>query len=98
MSCRNESADLFKPGAIEKLIEELRKRAAFVLFDAPPILAVGDAFPLMLASDQVIIAVRQRRTTKEMAEAVREILDRLGVADASIVLTDAKSRLEALSY
>jgi succinoglycan biosynthesis transport protein ExoP len=91
-------ADLLKPDAIAKLIEELRKRAGFVLFDAPPILAVGDAFPLMLASDQVIIAVRQRRTTKEMGEAVREILDRLGVADASIVLTDAKSRLEALSY
>jgi non-specific protein-tyrosine kinase len=95
---RSNPADVLTAERVEQLVEQLRARADYVIFDAPPILIVGDALPLARASDNVIIVAREGRTTREMAEAVRVTLERLGVARVGIVLTDWRVRGYGYGY
>ena len=88
---RTPPGDLLTPERVSQLAEELRAAADYVIFDAPPILLVGDAFPFARASDDVIVVAREGRTTKESAEAVRVTLERLGVERVGVVLTDWRS-------
>ncbi len=83
-----DPADLLTSQRAAEIMDELRSRADYVLFDAPPILVVGDAFPLVRASDGVIVVARGGRTSKESAEAVRTTLQALAVENVGVVLTD----------
>jgi receptor protein-tyrosine kinase len=74
---------------VADLVDELRASADYVIVDTPPILLVGDAFPLVRLADTVIVVAREGRTNKTTAEAVKATLDGLGVLRASIVLTDS---------
>jgi Mrp family chromosome partitioning ATPase/capsular polysaccharide biosynthesis protein len=91
------SAEILTSDTVPRLVEELRARADYVLFDAPPLLLVGDAFPLASAADSVIVVAREGKTTREAAREVRATLDGLGVGDPAIVLTDW-SRRETYGY
>lgn len=73
--------------AIEHLLERLAADADYVIFDSPPLLSSGDAFPFALQSDAVILAAREGQTTKVEAEAVRRTLKGLGAQRVSVVLT-----------
>jgi polysaccharide biosynthesis transport protein len=72
---------------VRRLIDSVAGRAEYVIFDSPPLLTNGDAFPLALQVDNVIIAARDGRTTKAGAEATRETLRGLGADRVSVVLT-----------
>jgi capsular exopolysaccharide synthesis family protein len=85
---QSNPADVLTAERVEQLVDQLRARADYVIFDAPPILLVGDALPLVHASDNVIVVAREGRTTREMADAVRVTLERLGVERIGVVLTD----------
>ena len=74
--------------AVADLVDELRSRADYVIFDSPPLLALPDSFPLALHSDDVLVVARRGRTTKAKAEAVRGVLQDLGVKSFAVVLTD----------
>lgn len=80
---------LLTPERVSRLIADLREQDAQVIFDAPPLLLVADAFPLATQADRVIIVARHGRTTRANAEAVRATLLSLGVDQLSIVLTDS---------
>jgi len=88
------SADRTSPGErlttedVTFLIEELNRRADFVVLDAPP-LVVADAYPLAVQSDNVLIVARHGRATKDQAEAVRATLRELGVEKVGVVVTDS---------
>jgi Mrp family chromosome partitioning ATPase len=82
-------ADLLTRVRATGLVEALRSRADYVVFDTPPMLTAGDAFPLMSVADTVLVVARQGRTKRGAAEAVHATLDRLGIQRASVVLTDA---------
>lgn len=82
-------ADLLTRARAARLVESLRARADYVIFDTPPMLTAGDAFPLMSLADTVLVVARLGRTRRGAAEAVHATLDRLGVQRASVVLTDA---------
>jgi receptor protein-tyrosine kinase len=82
-------ADVLTGERVAGLVDELRASADYVIFDTPPILLVGDAFPLVRLADTVIIVAREGKTNKTTAEAVKATLDGLGVIKASIVLTDS---------
>jgi Mrp family chromosome partitioning ATPase len=79
-------AESLSASRVQALVHALGERADYVLFDTPPILDVGDAFPFMRTSDNVIVIARGDRTTRDAAEAVATTLDRLEVDRASVVL------------
>jgi capsular polysaccharide biosynthesis protein/Mrp family chromosome partitioning ATPase len=81
-----------------ELVQELSKRASYVIFDSPPLLAAGEVLPLALAVDSVLLVARQGRTTREGAEALRTTLEGLGVRRLAIVLMNARERVSAYTY
>jgi Mrp family chromosome partitioning ATPase/capsular polysaccharide biosynthesis protein len=83
---------MLTPEVLDSLIEGLRSRADYVVFDSPPLLA-ADALPLAIRSDNVLVVARSGRTTKDEAESVTTTLQELGVQRIGIVLTDARPGL-----
>ena len=79
-----------RPEVLGELIERLNKRADFVVFDSPPLLA-ADALPLAIRSDNVLVVARSGRTTRDEAESVVSTLQELGVERIGVVLTDARA-------
>ena len=78
------------PEIVTALLERLRARADYIIFDAPPLL-VADVYPLAIQADNVLVVARSGRTTREQAESARATLEGLGVQKVGIVLTDAPS-------
>ena len=76
---------------LQKLVEQLRGLAEYVIFDSPPALMAGDAYPLLGSADSVIVVARQGWTTKSTAEATRAMLEGVGVQRVSVVLTNSGS-------
>ena len=85
-----DPSTLLTPDAVGDLVSELSGMAEYVIFDAPPLLLVADAFPFVLKSDMVLIVARRGKTTRSNAEAVRNTLHGLGAERYSIVLTDVE--------
>jgi Mrp family chromosome partitioning ATPase len=84
--------NLLKGDGMARLVRELRlAHATYVICDAPPILSMGGAFSLLTTADKVLLVAREGRTKRDMAETARNLLDRLGVGDTSVVLVDARS-------
>ena len=81
---------MLTPEVLGELIERLNKRADFVVFDSPPLLA-ADALPLAIRSDNVLVVARSGRTTRDEAESVVSTLQELGVERIGVVLTDARA-------
>jgi capsular polysaccharide biosynthesis protein/Mrp family chromosome partitioning ATPase len=77
------------PENVERILEQLKTMCDFVLIDAPPLLLVADAFPLVLKADTVIVVARQGRTTRQHAQTVTGTLAGLGVQHVGVVVTDA---------
>jgi Mrp family chromosome partitioning ATPase len=84
-------ANLLTRTRAERFVEELRARADVVIFDTPPVLGVGDAFPLMSLADMVLVVARYGEISRATAEAVQATLMRLGVRKVSVVLNEAPS-------
>ncbi len=84
-------ADVLTPERVETLVDQLRSSSRYVIFDTPPLLLVGDAFPLVRVCESVIVVAREGRTTRGSARAVRTALESLGVPKVSVVLTDSNA-------
>lgn len=84
--------DLLTSDRLAELVERLNAHADYIIFDAPPLLEVGEGFPLALVADTVLVVAREGRTTVSTAEAVRLTLEGLGVSKVSIVLTGSNAR------
>jgi succinoglycan biosynthesis transport protein ExoP len=81
---------MLTPEIVRALVERLRARADYVIFDAPPLL-VADAYPLALQADNVLVVARTGRTTREQAQSARTTLEGLGAKKVGIVITDART-------
>jgi capsular polysaccharide biosynthesis protein/Mrp family chromosome partitioning ATPase len=77
---------------LELVLDQLRPHADYVICDTPPLLIVGDSFPLIQLADRVVLVAREGKTNRRTAEAARATLEGLGVTRTSIVLTDSASR------
>jgi len=84
-----EAGTMLTGERVDALVEQLRARADFVIFDGPPLL-VADAFPLAVQSDTVLVVAREGRTTRDKAKMVRATLAGLGVERFAVVLTEAE--------
>ena len=68
------------------VIAEARNRFDVVLLDTAPVLATNDANEVIPSADLVLIVAQVGRTTKEGAEATRELLERRRAPVAGVVL------------
>ncbi len=82
-------ADLLGSRQMEALISRLRGEAEFVLFDAPPVLAVTDAALLAAHMDGVMLVLNAGQTRRDHAERARELLERVRARVIGAVLNNA---------
>jgi len=83
-------ADLVGSARMDAVIARLQEQADFLLFDAPPVIAVSDAAVLASKLDGVLLVVRAGSTRRDDAEQAKQILERLGVRIVGAVLTNAE--------
>ncbi len=82
-------ADLLGSARLDSVIETLKGRADFVLFDAPPVIAVTDASLLALKLDGVLLVMRAGKTRRDHAEQARDLLARVNARIIGTALLDA---------
>jgi capsular exopolysaccharide synthesis family protein len=66
--------DIFSGPAAKQMLRQLREEYDFVILDAPPVLAVTDAWSISSLCDATLLVVRRARTPRQ---AVRSAVDRL---------------------
>jgi len=82
-------ADLLGSDRMGAIVKQLAEEADFVLFDAPPVIAVTDATLLSVKVDGVLLVLRAGKTSRDHAERARDLLERVNVRIVGAVLTDA---------
>ena len=82
-------ADLLGGQRMNEIIAALKKRAEYVLFDSPPVLAATDAALLGIKLDGVLLTVRAGETRRDHTVQARQALERIHVRVVGAVLTDA---------
>jgi non-specific protein-tyrosine kinase len=82
-------ADLLGSRRMEALIANLKSRADFVFFDAPPVIAVTDAALLASKLDAALLVVSAGRTQREHAQRAKDLLEKIHVRIVGTVLTNA---------
>lgn len=72
-------AELFSIPTAERMIEDARRMADFVVVDSAPLNEVVDALPLALLADEVLIVVRLGNTRLDKLSQLAELLAENGV-------------------
>ncbi len=67
-------SELLASDRMKHLIEEVRNRFAYVIFDSPPVLAVTDAIVLAASADGVVLTVHGGQTPRELVQRSAERL------------------------
>jgi len=67
-------SELLASDRMKHLIEEMRSKFAYVIFDSPPVLAVTDAIVLAASADGVVLAVHGGKTPRELVQRSAERL------------------------
>lgn len=77
---------------MRRLVEGLADLYDTVILDSPPLLPVADSLALAKLVDGVIIVIRAKSATRDDADAVRALADRLGIHLVGVVMTDVPRR------
>lgn len=72
-------AELFSISAAERMIEDSRQRADYVIIDSPPLNDVVDALPLARLADEVLVVVKLGTTRLDKLAQLGELLAENGV-------------------
>lgn len=67
-------SELLASDKMKHLIEEVRSKYAFVIFDSPPVLAVTDAIVLAASADGVVLTIHGGVTARELVQRSAERL------------------------
>ena len=78
--------DVFDGEVIEQLIDEMKRRFDFILFDAAPALDFPDAYALAAKVDGIILVAEPERTLIEEAQRVKRDLERAGGRVLGVVM------------
>jgi capsular exopolysaccharide synthesis family protein len=92
------SRDLFSAPAARGLIDRLKTEYDFIILDAPPLLAVTDAWSISSICDATLLVVRQAKTPRA---AVRAAIDRLRLRGGrlhGVVLTRTVRSVGGVGY
>ncbi len=82
-------ADVLSSQRMNEVIGVLKARAAYVLFDSPPVLAATDATLLGVKLDGTLLVIRAGNTRRDHAARAKEALERVHVRVVGSVLTNA---------
>lgn len=84
-------SELLSSKAMDRMMEELKDRFDFVIYDTPPVLAVTD--PQIIASkcDGVIMVVASGKTQREHALKTKELLENVTSNILGVVVNGIKS-------
>ncbi len=91
-------ADLILSQAMDEVIGVLRTQAEYVLFDAPPVLAVSDASVLAAKMDGLLLVLKAGSTRRDQAERARDALQRVHVRIIGVALTNAPREAQSTAY
>jgi non-specific protein-tyrosine kinase len=91
-------ADLLGSRRMEAIIANLKSRADFVLFDAPPVIAVTDAALLASKLDGVLLVVSAGHTRREHVQRAKALLEKIHVRIVGTVLTNASLDKSLTAY
>lgn len=91
-------ADMLGSRRMEDLIAALREMAEYVLFDAPPVLAVTDTALLASKLDGVLLTIRAGHTRRDHAQRAKETLTRINARLLGVALTNAPRDASMNSY
>ena len=89
---------LLSSARMQQLLLEARQRYDVVVVDTPPVLAVGDAVPLLRVADSTLVVVRLGQTTRGALEKVAELLDRLPDVSLTGTVVNDLRRQRASGY
>ena len=81
-------SELLASDRMKHLIEEVRSRFAYVIFDSPPVLAVTDAIVLAASADGVVLCVHGGQTPRELVQRSAEKLRQANIPVLGAILNN----------
>ena len=82
-------SELLASQRMADLVTALSARADYVLFDAPPVVAVTDAAVLASRMDGVLLVLKAAKSKRELAQRAKEQLEKVNARILGVVLTNA---------
>jgi polysaccharide biosynthesis transport protein len=91
-------SELLASDRMKHLIEELRGKYAFVIFDSPPMLAVTDAVVLAANADGVVLTVHGGQTPRELVQRSAEKLRQANIPVLGAILNNLDLKQYGYTY
>lgn len=85
-STPSNPSELLGSGRMKSLVEQVKKEYDYVVFDAPPLMAVSDAAVLASQADGILVVISPGKLRREIALRTKELLDRIGTPVLGCVL------------
>jgi len=82
-------ADLFGARRLDDVLAALKGKAEYILFDAPPVLAVTDTTLLASKLDALLLVIKAGATRRDHAQRAKEILQRANIRVIGVALSNA---------
>ncbi|MCK4358915.1 MAG: polysaccharide biosynthesis tyrosine autokinase [Candidatus Cloacimonetes bacterium] len=79
-------SELLASQKMDQLIEELKQRYDYIIFDSPPLIAVTDAMILAKKADALVLIVRTKITDRGIIDRGKSLLENIGVTAAGVVV------------
>jgi len=80
------ASDIFTSNRMRTIVDVLKSRYDYVLFDTPPVMAVADARVIGQIADKSLFVVRWDKTPRKVARAALDLLQIGGTNIAGVVL------------
>jgi capsular exopolysaccharide synthesis family protein len=81
-------SELLASDRMKHIIEEVRSKYAYVIFDSPPVLAVTDAIVLAASADGVVLCVHGGHTPRELVQRSAERLRQSNIPVLGAILNN----------
>ncbi len=91
-------AEILGSKKMEALIQKLSEQYEYILFDAPPIIAVADAQILSHYIDGVLLVVNSGKTNKELAIRAKSLLENVKANVIGVILNNKEINDENYYY
>ncbi|HYC62616.1 MAG TPA: polysaccharide biosynthesis tyrosine autokinase [Thermoanaerobaculia bacterium] len=91
-------SELLASDRMKHIIEEVRSKYAYVIFDSPPVLAVTDAIVLAANADGVVLTVHGGQTPRELVQRSSERLRQANIPVLGAILNNLDLHQYGYSY
>lgn len=79
-------SELLASKRMDSFIEEAKKRYDYIIFDAPPVIAVTDALIMAKKVDGLVLVIRTKITDRDIIDRAKKLLENIGVSPIGIVV------------